>query len=59
LVVHFVVEVATMRPIFVGNFGYDSRQSDLERLFGKYGKIERVDMKSGLFDFDVVAFYRP
>jgi arginine/serine-rich splicing factor 4/5/6 len=43
----------------VGNFGYDSRQSDLERLFGKYGKIERVDMKSGLFDFDVVAFYRP
>ncbi|XP_050249482.1 serine/arginine-rich splicing factor RS31-like isoform X2 [Quercus robur] len=36
-----------MRPIFVGNFEYDTRQSELERLFGKYGKIERVDMKSG------------
>ena len=31
----------------MGNFEYDTRQSDLERLFGKYGKIERVDMKSG------------
>ncbi|GMY09042.1 serine/arginine-rich splicing factor RS31A-like [Fagus crenata] len=39
--------VATMRPVFVGNFGFDTRQTDLERLFGKYGKIERVDMKSG------------
>lgn len=31
----------------MGNFEYDARQSDVERLFGKYGKIERVDMKSG------------
>ncbi|KAL0412256.1 UNVERIFIED_CONTAM: Serine/arginine-rich splicing factor RS31 [Sesamum latifolium] len=36
-----------MRPIFCGNFEYDTRQSDLERLFSKYGRIERIDMKSG------------
>ncbi|KAK9147726.1 hypothetical protein Scep_006483 [Stephania cephalantha] len=36
-----------MRPIFCGNFEYDARQSELERLFGKYGKVDRVDMKSG------------
>ncbi|KAK4488692.1 hypothetical protein RD792_004468 [Penstemon davidsonii] len=36
-----------MRPIFCGNFGFDTRQSDLERLFSKYGRVERVDMKSG------------
>ncbi|XP_022979301.1 serine/arginine-rich splicing factor RS31A-like isoform X1 [Cucurbita maxima] len=36
-----------MRPIFVGNFGYDTRQSELERLFAKYGRVERIDMKSG------------
>ncbi|RAL47640.1 hypothetical protein DM860_011378 [Cuscuta australis] len=36
-----------MRPIFVGNFEYETRQSDLERLFSKYGRVDRVDMKSG------------
>ncbi|WMV49185.1 hypothetical protein MTR67_042570 [Solanum verrucosum] len=36
-----------MRPIFVGNFEFDTRQSELERFFSKYGRIERVDMKSG------------
>ncbi|XP_042506608.1 serine/arginine-rich splicing factor RS31-like [Macadamia integrifolia] len=36
-----------MRPVFCGNFGYDTRQSELERLFNKYGRVERVDMKSG------------
>ncbi|KAL3622289.1 Serine/arginine-rich splicing factor rs31 [Castilleja foliolosa] len=35
-----------MRPIFCGNFGYETRQSDLERLFNKYGRVERVDMKN-------------
>ncbi|KAJ7007887.1 hypothetical protein NC653_006807 [Populus alba x Populus x berolinensis] len=35
------------RPVFVGNFEHETRQSDLERLFSKYGKVERVDMKSG------------
>ncbi|KAI4351804.1 hypothetical protein L6164_006119 [Bauhinia variegata] len=37
-----------MKPIFCGNFEYDARQSDLERLFKRYGKVDRVDMKSGL-----------
>ncbi|CAH9089183.1 unnamed protein product [Cuscuta epithymum] len=36
-----------MRPIFVGNFEYETRQSDLERLFSKHGRVDRVDMKSG------------
>lgn len=36
-----------MRPIFAGNLEYDTRQSELERLFSKYGRIDRVDMKSG------------
>lgn len=39
-----------MRPIFCGNFEYDARQSDLERLFRRYGKVDRVDMKSGTSD---------
>lgn len=37
-----------MRPIFAGNLEYDTRQSELERLFAKYGRVERVDMKSGI-----------
>ncbi|KAK4283140.1 hypothetical protein QN277_000125 [Acacia crassicarpa] len=36
-----------MRSIFCGNFEYDARQSDLERLFRRYGKVDRVDMKAG------------
>lgn len=40
-----------MRPIFVGNFEFDTRQSELERFFSKYGRIERVDMKSGIAFF--------
>lgn len=36
-----------MKPIFCGNFEYDARQSELERLFRRYGRVERVDMKSG------------
>ncbi|KAL3571940.1 hypothetical protein D5086_025844 [Populus alba] len=36
-----------MKAIFCGNLDYDARQSDLERLFKRYGKIDRVDMKSG------------
>lgn len=32
----------------MGNFEYETRQSDLERLFSKYGRIERVDIKSGI-----------
>lgn len=36
-----------MRPIFCGNLEYDARLSDLERAFSRYGKVDRVDMKSG------------
>ncbi|KAM7494533.1 hypothetical protein LguiB_029142 [Lonicera macranthoides] len=36
-----------MRPIFCGNFDFDARQSDLERLFRRYGRVDRVDIKSG------------
>ncbi|KAK9021860.1 hypothetical protein V6N11_011826 [Hibiscus sabdariffa] len=42
-----VAAEGNMRPIFCGNFEYDARQSDLERLFRKFGRVERVDMKSG------------
>ncbi|RWW23472.1 hypothetical protein BHE74_00012224 [Ensete ventricosum] len=36
-----------MRPIFCGNFEYDARQSEWECLLGRYGKVDRVDTKSG------------
>ncbi|KAL4187993.1 hypothetical protein AMTRI_Chr09g41920 [Amborella trichopoda] len=36
-----------MRPVFCGNFDHETRHSELERLFSKYGRVERVDMKSG------------
>ncbi|OAO95890.1 RS41 [Arabidopsis thaliana] len=42
-----------MKPVFCGNFEYDARESDLERLFRKYGKVERVDMKAGKICFDL------
>lgn len=35
------------RAIFCGNFEYDARQSEIERLFDRYGRIHRVDMKTG------------
>jgi arginine/serine-rich splicing factor 4/5/6 len=37
-----------MRPVFVGNLDYDTRHSELDRLFYRYGRIDRIDMKSGL-----------
>lgn len=36
-----------MKPIFCGNLDFDARQSDVDRLFRKYGRVDRVDMKSG------------
>ncbi|OAY64483.1 serine/arginine-rich splicing factor RS31-like isoform X2 [Ananas comosus] len=36
-----------MRPVFCGNLDYDTRQSELDRLFSRYGRIDRIDMKSG------------
>lgn len=41
-----------MRPIFCGNVEFDARQSDIERLFRRYGRVERVDMKSGKLRFN-------
>uniref|UniRef100_A0A0E0DA66 RRM domain-containing protein n=1 Tax=Oryza meridionalis TaxID=40149 RepID=A0A0E0DA66_9ORYZ len=38
---------AKMRPVFVGNLDYDTRHSELDRLFYRYGRIDRIDMKSG------------
>ncbi|URE00341.1 hypothetical protein MUK42_26379 [Musa troglodytarum] len=35
------------RSIFCGNLDYDARHSELERLFSRYGKVDRVDVKSG------------
>ena len=35
-----------IRPVFCGNFEYDTCQSELERMFSRYGRVERVDMKS-------------
>lgn len=36
-----------MKPIFCGNFEYDARHSEIERLFSKYGKVDKIDMKQG------------
>lgn len=43
------LKLCKMRAIFCGNLEYDARQSEVERLFKKYGRVERVDMKSGEF----------
>ncbi|KAI3690790.1 hypothetical protein L2E82_48998 [Cichorium intybus] len=39
-----------MRSIFCANFEYETRQSDFERLFEKYGRVDRVDMKSDIME---------
>jgi arginine/serine-rich splicing factor 4/5/6 len=33
--------------VYCGNFEYDARQSEIERLFKEYGRVDRVDMKTG------------
>ncbi|KAL8546149.1 hypothetical protein ACS0TY_006030 [Phlomoides rotata] len=35
-----------MRPIFCMNLDFDARQSEIERLFKRYGRVDRVDIKS-------------
>lgn len=45
-----------MRPVFCGNFDYETRQSELERLFAKYGRVDRVDMKTGTLFFCLCFF---
>jgi RNA recognition motif-containing protein len=45
--------MARIRPVFCGNFEYDARQSEIERMFTSYGKVDRVDMKTGTFLFSL------
>ncbi|RZR82704.1 hypothetical protein BHM03_00009182 [Ensete ventricosum] len=33
-----------MRPVFCGKLDHDARQSELDRLFSKYGRVDRIDM---------------
>jgi RNA recognition motif-containing protein len=33
--------------VFCGNFEYDAMEQDVRRLFEKYGRVERIDMKTG------------
>lgn len=40
-------KMAKIRPVYCGNFEYDARQSEIERLFTAYGRVDRVDMKTG------------
>ena len=35
------------RPVFCGNFQYDASPREIERMFDRYGPIDRVDMKTG------------
>lgn len=39
---------AKIRPVFCGNFEYDARLPEIERMFIKFGKVDRVDMKTGI-----------
>ncbi|KAL6784039.1 SRS10 [Auxenochlorella protothecoides x Auxenochlorella symbiontica] len=34
-------------PVYCGNYEYDASERDLERLFDRYGRVERVEFKSG------------
>jgi len=36
-----------MKPLYCGNIEYETREPEIERLFGKYGRVDRIDMKSG------------
>ena len=33
--------------MYVGNYEYDASERELERLFERYGRLDRVDYKSG------------
>ncbi|GBF97896.1 serine arginine-rich splicing factor-like [Raphidocelis subcapitata] len=33
--------------VFCGNFEYDASERDINRLFERYGPVERIDMKTG------------
>lgn len=36
-----------MKPVYCGNLEYGARNSEVERLFSRYGRVDRVDVKSG------------
>jgi RNA recognition motif-containing protein len=33
--------------VFCGNFEYDASESSVLRMFEKYGRVQRIDMKTG------------
>jgi hypothetical protein len=33
--------------VFCGNFEYDASESSILRMFEKYGRVQRIDMKTG------------
>ncbi|GAX78203.1 hypothetical protein CEUSTIGMA_g5645.t1 [Chlamydomonas eustigma] len=35
------------RPIFCGNFEYDAEEREVLRLFERFGRVDRIDMKTG------------
>ncbi|WIA10309.1 hypothetical protein OEZ86_000450 [Tetradesmus obliquus] len=35
------------RPVFCGNFEYDASESSILRMFEKFGRVQRIDMKTG------------
>ncbi|KAL0309196.1 UNVERIFIED_CONTAM: Serine/arginine-rich splicing factor RS41 [Sesamum radiatum] len=47
-----------MRPVFCGDLDFDCRDSDVERLFRRYGRVGRVDMKSDLVAGVLLPSYR-
>lgn len=39
--------MATTYQLYCGNFEYEASEREVERLFERYGRVERVDMKTG------------
>lgn len=35
------------RPVYCGNFDYETTPKEVEKLFEKYGDVDRVEMKTG------------
>jgi RNA recognition motif-containing protein len=33
--------------VFCGNFEYDASESSILRMFEKFGRVQRIDMKTG------------
>lgn len=43
----FCSHVALSTQMYVGNYEYEASERELERLFDRYGRVRRVDFKSG------------